>query len=301
MASPELETLIGMMRAAPRNENATVRERREGFEQLASLMPLPPDVRAEKVDVAGIASEWISVDGKDGPTTLLFLHGGGYVIGSLTTHRRAVSDFVRATGGRALLIDYRLAPEHPHPAAVDDAVVAYRWLLAQGIDPQRTVVIGDSAGGGLTAATLLALRDGGDPLPSAGVLLSPWLDLVCDSESMTTKAAVDPMITPTDLHGWADMYASGHLKAPLVSPHYGQLAGLPPLLIQVGSAEVLLDDSTRFAERAKAAGVDVTLEVWDDMIHVWHLFAMMLPEGQQAIDRVAAYIKERAAVAATTP
>src|ERR1700694_2192133 len=171
MASPELATLIGTMRARPSIENATVEERRAGFDQLGAWIPQPPDARIQALSVNGTPAEWSCIDGVSPSTTVLFLHGGGYVIGSLNSHRRLVSDIARASDTRALAIDYRMGPEHPFPAAVDDAVAAYRWLLAQGVDPQSVVIGGDSAGGGLTAATLLGLRDAGDPLPARGVML----------------------------------------------------------------------------------------------------------------------------------
>jgi acetyl esterase/lipase len=216
------------------------------------------------------------------------------VIGSINTHRDLVARLARAAQTRALVIDYRLAPEQPHPAALEDATAAYRWLLASGADPARLAVAGDSAGGGLTVATLLALRDAGDALPACAAAASPWLDLACSGASMETKAPEDPMLVPERLRTWAAMYAGTHdVCGPLVSPLYADLAGLPPLLLQVGEAEVLLDDSTRLAERARAAGVDVTLDVWPEMIHVWHLFAFMLPEGQQAIDKLAGWIAGR--------
>jgi monoterpene epsilon-lactone hydrolase len=305
MASPELQTLIDMMRAAPPRAEASVEERRDGFDQLGAMIPQLPDARIEALRVNGTPAEWSAIDGStplttsgaSPSTTVLFLHGGGYVIGSLNSHRRLVSDIARAADARVLAIDYRMGPEHPHPAAVDDAVDAYRWLLAQGVAPERIAIAGDSAGGGLTAATLLALRDAGGPLPACAVMMSPWLDLACAGDSMTTKAPVDPMISPTELHGWASMYhGAGDLKAPLASPLYAELSGLPPIMLQVGTEEILLDDSLRYAERAKAAGADVTLDVWDEMIHVWQLFAFMLPEAQQAIDRAGAFIKERVAV-----
>jgi acetyl esterase/lipase len=299
MASPELKTLIDMMRERPSVADASVEERRNGFDQLGAMIPLPPDARIEALSVNGVSAEWSAIDGASPSTTVLFLHGGGYVIGSLNSHRRLASDVARAADARTLAIDYRMGPEHPHPAAVDDAVAAYRWLLAQGVAPERIAIAGDSAGGGLTAAMLLALRDAGDPLPACAVMMSPWVDLACTSESMTTKAPVDPMISPTELHGWASMYhGGGDLKAPLASPLYAELSGLPPIMLQVGTEEILLDDSLRFAERAKAAGVDVTLDVWDEMIHVWQLFSFMLPEAQQGIDRAGAFIKERVAVSA---
>jgi len=307
MPSQELETIVNVLRAQPRNDDLPIDERRAGYEQMTAMMPIPDDVRCEPVDAGGVRAEWIGIAGSTPPSTngvasgatLLYLHGGGYVLGSINTHRRLVADIARASGARALAIDYRLAPEHPFPAAIEDATAAYRWLLAQGVAPERIVVAGDSAGGGLTASTLLALRDAGDPLPAAAVLISPWLDLTCTCDSMTTKAAADPIIEHDPLKRWGDAYLGGaDARTPLASPLFAELAGLPPLLIHVGTAETLLDDSLRFAERALAAGVGVTLEAWDGMIHVWHAFAFMLPEGQQAIDRIGAYMRERVAVPA---
>ncbi|MCH8345634.1 MAG: alpha/beta hydrolase, partial [Chloroflexi bacterium] len=213
--------------------------------------------------------------------------------GSINTHREMISRLSRASGARALAIDYRLAPEHPFPAAIEDATTAYRWLLSSGVDPARLVIAGDSAGGGLTVATLISLRDAGDPLPAAAVCLSPWVDMEAASDSMTTKAEADPMITQKDVLEGAQAYLNGaDPRTPLASPIHADLSGLPPLLIHVGTAEVLLDDSTRLAERARSAGVDVTLEPWDDMIHVFQFFASMLPEGQQAIDRIGEFVRE---------
>ena len=196
---------------------------------------------------------------------------------------------------RALGIEYRLAPENPFPAAVDDAVAAYRWLLSAGLEPGRIVIVGDSAGGGQAIATLVALRDAGEPLPAAAVPVSPWVDLEGLGESMTTKAAVDPFVQPgrRRIEAMARMYVGdGDIRAPLAAPLYADLHGLPPLLVMVGSSETLLDDSTRIAERARVAGVDVTLEIWDDMVHVWTLFAPILSEGQQAIDRIGEFIRQ---------
>ncbi len=294
MPSQQLDDIIQMLRSRPIPQNISVEETRAGFEELAKMFPVPPDVKSEPVDAAGVPAEWISVPGSDASAVVLYLHGGGYAVGSLNTHRDLVGRICRASGARALSVDYRLAPEHPFPAAVDDASAAYRWLLAGGVDASRIEIAGDSAGGGLAAAALLALRDAGQPLPAAAVCLSPWLDLAHAGESIRTKAEADPMVRMDGLDAMAKMYAGdAGVKNPLVSPLYADLTALPPMLIQVGTEEVLLDDSIRFAERAQAAGVDVTLEVWDGMIHVWQIFAPMLPEGQQAIDRVGEYVREK--------
>ncbi len=199
----------------------------------------------------------------------------------------------RASGARVLAINYRLAPEHPFPAAVEDATAAYRWLLAQGIAPNRIVIAGDSAGGGLTISTLLALRDAKQPLPAAAVPISPWTDLAATGESLRTLAGKDPMVQAEPLKEMAKLYlGKADAKNPLASPLYADFKGLPPMLIQVGGAEILLDDAKRVADKAKAAGVMVELEVWDEMVHVWHVFAKLLPEGQQAIDRIGRFVRE---------
>jgi epsilon-lactone hydrolase len=202
-----------------------------------------------------------------------------------------VARLARAARARALLIDYRLAPENPFPAAVEDATATYRWLIAQGRQPRKIALAGDSAGGGLTLATLLALRDARTPLPACAVPISPWTDLEGTGTSVKTKASRDPMVRETDLRRYAALYAgNADPRNPLISPLHGDYRGLPPLLIQVGEAEIILDDSTRVAELAKQAGVQVDLEVWDEMVHVWHVFAKLLPEGQQAIEKVGSYV-----------
>ncbi|MEX1254727.1 MAG: alpha/beta hydrolase [Dehalococcoidia bacterium] len=296
MASPQLQTLIDIIRARPRTENPTIEQLRAGMDLMSANLPLAEGVGTEPVDAGGVPGEWLTPEGAAGGGTLLFLHGGGYVIGSVASHRSWVSRITKASAARTLLIDYRLGPEHPFPAAIEDATAVYRWLLAQGVDPARLAIAGDSAGGGLTAATLLALRDAGDTLPAVAALISPWLDLACAGESMSSKAEADPILSRELLQGWGAHYLNGaDARAPLASPVYADLAGLPPLLVQVGTAEVLLDDSLRFAERARSAGVDVTLEPWDDMLHVWHMFYFILPEGQQAIERVGAWLGERVA------
>lgn len=294
MASPQLQMAIDAMKSIQQKQPKTPQEFRAVFEEMA--VPPPPDIKSEQVSAGGINSEWVTAPGAKGDRVVLYLHGGGYVIGSVKTHRDLMGRVSRSAQARVLGLNYRLAPENPFPAAVDDAVAAYRWLLGQGYKPSKIAVAGDSAGGGLTVATLVAIREAGLPLPAAGVCLSPWVDLEGIGESMTTRAKVDPVVQREGLTGMAQAYLQGKdPRTPLAAPLYADLKGLPPLLIQVGDAETLLDDSNRLAERAKAAGVQVKLEVWPEMIHVWQLFASFLPEGQQAVDVIGKFIAERTA------
>ena len=240
-----------------------------------------------------VAAEWITAPGAENGGTLLYFHGGGFVIGSIRSHREMLSRISRAAGSRVLALDYRLAPEFSFPAPVEDAVAAYRWLLGQGIDPKRVAIGGDSAGGGLMVSTMVALRYLGEPLPAAGVGLSAWADMEGAGESFTTNADKDPMVNREGIHRFAGAYLRGKdPRAPLASPIHADLSGLPPLLLHVGSIECLVSDTTVLAERAKEAGVEVEVEIWDDMPHVWHQFAAVLPEGQQAIKRVGEFIRK---------
>lgn len=292
MPSEQLDMVIEMLKAREIPEQASIEESRALFESMTSIFQTPEDVRCEPAQADGVPVEWVVAPGASEDRVILYLHGGGYAIGSLTTHRELVSRLSRAAGARALSVGYRLAPEHPHPAALEDSMAAYRWLLAGGTDPARIAIGGDSAGGGLAIATLAALRDAGEPLPGAAVCLSPWVDLEGTGESMTANAEIDPVVEPERIEMMAKLYL-GDLppRTPLASPLYADLSGLPPMLIQVGTAEVLLDDSTRLAERARAQGVDIVLEPWEDMIHVWPFFAAMLPEGRQAIERIGEFIR----------
>ena len=295
MASSALQTIIDTFRLLPRMEDLSIEEQRAQMEVGFKEFQLPTDVRCDPVDAGGVPAEWITTPGVLTERVIYYLHGGGYVIGSINTHREMVSRLSRAASARVLIIDYRLAPENPFPAAVDDSTAAYRWLLSAGVDPARLVIGGESAGGGLTVATLVALRDAGEPLPRAGICLSPWVDLECLGESWITKAEMDPIATRDGTLMLAKAYLGDtDPRTPLASPLYADLTGLPPLLIHVGTAECLFDDATRLADRARAAGVDVILEPWDDMIHVWHAFAAILPEGQQAIDRIGEFIRQHA-------
>lgn len=295
MASNELQMIIDTLRSSPKMPDLSIEEQRAQMEVGLTQFQLQTDVRCDPVDAGGVPAEWITTPGVVAERVIYYLHGGGYVMGSINTHREMVSRLSRAASARVLIIDYRLAPENPFPAAVDDSLSAYRWLLSVGVDPARLVIAGDSAGGGLTVATLISLRDAGESLPQAGICLSPWVDLECVGECMVTRAERDPVLS-RDI---SLMLAKAYLgdtdpRTPLASPIYADLTGLPPLLIQVGTAEVLFDDATRLADHARAAGVDVILEPWDDMIHVWHMFAAILPEGQQAIDRIGEFIHQHA-------
>ena len=293
MASPELEMVIELLRALPRG-HATFAEERAALDELAGNAPLPDGIGCEPVTAGGVPAAWIDAPGVRRDAVMLYLHGGAYCIGSILSHRAHVARLAEACGLRALLLDYRLAPEHPFPAAVEDAVAAYRWLLERGTSPRRLVVAGDSAGGGLTLATLVALRDRGVPLPAAGVCISPWTDLALSGATMESRAAVDPLCQRATLGRAAAAYLGARdARTPLASPLYADLHGLPPLLIHVGDAETLLDDATRLAERARAAGVEVTSEVWDDMIHVFHVFAPLLPEATQALAKIGRFVRER--------
>ena len=293
MPSEELVNVIAALRARPVAEGATVQEMRAGMEAFIGLAPLPEGTVCEPVDVDGVPAEWVTTPNANPANVVLYLHGGGYAIGSIATHRALAANISEAAGVRVLLIDYRLAPEHPHPAAVDDAVKAWRWLLAQGVDPARMAISGDSAGGGLTFATLIALRDAGDPLPACAVPISPWTELEAVSDSHTTRAEADPMVGSEGLKIMADWYLNGQdLRTPLAAPLHADLHGLPPIFVQVGDAEVLLDDATRIVEKAKAAGVDATCEVIPEGIHVLHAFAPLVPEASAAIDRLGAFVRQ---------
>jgi epsilon-lactone hydrolase len=294
MSQEQLQALIQQLKANPLLEQPEIEAVRAGFEQMAAMFPVPADVKCEPVTAGTVNAEWITAPGAASDRAILHLHGGGYVIGSINTHRALAAGLSRAAKARVLLIGYRLAPEHPHPAAVEDATAAYRWLLGQGFSPKRIAIAGDSAGGGLTIAALVALRDAGVKLPAAGVCLSPWVDLEGIGDSMTTKADLDPMVKKEGLVQLATLYLGGKdPRTPLAAPLYADLSGLPPLLILAGTWETLLDDASRIAERARKAGVDATYEPAEGMIHVWQLFAPILDEGKQSIERIGQYVQSK--------
>ncbi len=293
MASKEFEAMLEAIRAQPAPPpGLTMQERRAGFEAMP-LQPLADDVKFRRVDAGGVPGEWITVAESREDRVLYYLHGGGYVLGSVNTHRELVSRLTRVMGARALSVDYRLAPEDPFPAAVSDAVKAYRWLLGEGVDPSGIVIAGDSAGGGLTMACLVALRDAEDRLPAAAVCLSPWADMECVGESLVQLAGKGG-IDPVSIREMAMAYVGeADPREPLASPIHADLTGLPPLLIQVSKAEELYSDATRLAERARACGVETEVEAWEDMTHVWQMSAGLIPEGREAIEDVGRFVRKR--------
>ena len=270
----------------------TIADQRATMEALLGSGPAPAGVAVEPTTIAGRPAEWLTPDGAGPDRALLYLHGGGYCIGSINTHRDLAGRIAVASGMRVVNLDYRLAPEHPFPAAPDDATAAYRALLAQGLAPERLAIAGDSAGGGLTLATLVALRDAGDPLPATAVLLSPWTDLTATSSTWTTRADVDHLVQREGLDAMAAAYLDGRATTdPGASPRFADLHGLPPLLVQVGDAEVLLDDSVHLRDDAIAAGVPVTLDIWDDMVHVFQAFPPeLLPQAGESLATIGAWL-----------
>lgn len=292
MGSAALESVRDRIRAVfgSWGEDTSVERMRREWQGLFAARGVP--AASERVQAGGVDAEWVTAPGVRPDRVLLYFHGGGYALGSVKSHWELIARLSAATGCRVLGLDYRLSPENPFPAPVEDATAAYRWLLDQGVEPGHIALAGDSAGGGLTAATLVALRNGGTSLPAAAAMLSPWVDLEAAGDSYDTRAELDPMVTRPLVLAMAQTYlgGKGSPRDPLAAPLHADLAGLPPLLIQVGDHETLLDDAIRFAAKARRAGVDVTLEVWDEMFHVFQLFAADLPEARQAIDGIGAFL-----------
>jgi acetyl esterase/lipase len=270
----------------------TLAEQRAWQEKNSRFSRLPAHVCRHPISADGVEAEWIEPDNpKQG--VLFYLHGGAYALGLTNAHREFIARLALATQMRALIVCYRLAPEHPFPAALEDVITAYRWLLSQRFTPSQIAIVGDSAGGGLALAALLSLRDAGELLPAAAVCISPWTDLTLTSQSIHTKGQVDPILDYKILKQYAYFYGGQQdLTSPLISPLYADLQGLPPLLIQVGTDEILLDDARQCAEKARQAGVDVTLEVWEGMFHVFQAIPF-LPETKAALRQIADYVCQR--------
>ena len=292
MASPEAHVEIARLFAKRAPIQPPLAERRRRWELDAASEPVPEGARFTAVVAGGVPAEWTEMPGADPRRAFLFLHGGAYNAGSPRTHRKLTAHLAQATGLKVLVPDYRLAPEHPYPAGVKDALMAYGWLLAEGRTPGDIVVGGDSAGGGLALSMLLALREAGAEQPRAAVLLAPWTDLTVSSGSYEALRDKDPIITRERLAEAGLWYAGRRDPSdPLLSPLFADLAGLPPMLIHAGGDEVMREDSTRFAERARAAGVDTAIKVWPELWHVFHHGAPNVPESMQAIGEIGDYVR----------
>ena len=290
MAQSEIDAVRALLKSKPRPVGWP--ERRKRLDEVGTVWPIADDVKLTAVDVNGIPGEYSIAPGSDGSRVLLFFHGGGYCSGSIESHRRLVTEAGRAARMRTLGVAYRLAPEHPFPAAYDDALTAWRFLRDQGIAAAYIAIGGDSAGAGLTLALISRLRDAHEEIPACAWLVSPWTDLTMSGSTLVSKAAVDPLIHKEYLNELADAYLPAGMdrKDPRVSPLYADFRNFPTMLIQIGSNETLLDDATRLAARAGAADVAVTLEVWPDMIHAWPLWNAHLEDGRRALVSAGSFI-----------
>ncbi len=291
MPSEQHEEMVAMVQSSPPGAG-TVEESRAGFDAMLSMFPPADDAHIEEIQIEHMNADWVSTPESRADRVILYLHGGGYVIGNNVGYREFAARLGRAAQARVLVINYRLAPEDPFPAAVDDATMAYRWLLAQGIDAQNIAVAGDSAGGGLTFATLVALRDAGDALPAGAVTYSPWVDLEGTGNSAQPGAVDDPMVGLEALLGMAAHYAPNDARNPLAAPLHANLSGLPPVLAFVGTREILLDDAVRIIDNARSAGVDAHLVIEDGLIHVWPIFPT-LPEAAATVQQTADFLAAR--------
>ncbi len=294
MASAEFEAFLKTLKENLKSSHSSVAEARAGWEATAASFPPAPDLSYQAEVADGVSVEWVAAPGADPARVILYLHGGGYVLGSIPSYREFAGRISRASQARVLLVGYRLAPEHRFPAAVDDSLAACRWLSKKLGNLRRVVIAGDSAGGGLVLAVMVALRDAGEELPSAAVCISPSTDLAKTGESIRTRAHLDPIVQlpSTIAHAQRYLGEGGDSTHPLASPLYARLEGLPPTLIMVGTHEILHDDSTRFAEKALREGVNVTLEIAQDMVHIWPFFAAVLPEGREAVERIGRYVQQ---------
>jgi len=297
MPSKEHESVVQALRDLPKlgsGADFDLDAARASMVAMTANPQLPDGVEFEKVTAGGIPAEWATLPTSDPTKTVLYLHGGGYTLGSIDTHRGLGSRIAEASGTRTLMVDYRLAPETPFPGAVEDATAAYGFLLEQGLAPEHIAIGGDSAGGGLTLATLVNLKEQGQPLPAAGFALSPWVDLEGLGDSMKSRADADPMVQKEGLVRMGELYLDGaDPKTPRAAPLYADLSRLPPMLIQVGTAETLLDDSIRIVESLRSAGVAVELQQFDDLIHVFQAFAPIVPESVEAIEKIGAFVKSQ--------
>ena len=293
MSQQQLDKILAIFAKQPSLGTLSLEQDRANLDEGGARFKVPDDVTLQPVDVDGVPGEWLIAPGASDDKVVLYLHGGGYAIGSITSHRYLMQNISRHSGAKTLGINYRLAPEHPFPAALDDATTAYRWLLSEGYKPENIAIGGDSAGGGLALATLVNLRKHRDPLPAAAVLISPWADLTGEADSVTSRADSDPMIKPDGLFTLGGHYLNGEdPRNMLVSPMFANMNGLPPLCIHVGGREILHDDAITIANKAGHVGVKVTLLDEPEMFHVWHAFAPMLEEAQEAVEKIGAFLKD---------
>lgn len=292
MAESEIHAIRTLLTSKPRPVGWAARRQR--IEEVGAVWPAAADVKLTAVGLGGIPGEWSIAPGSDAARVLIYFHGGGYCSGSIVSHRRLVTEAGRAAAARTLAIEYRLAPEHPFPAAFDDALAAWRFLRAQGVAAKNIAVGGDSAGGGLSIALTNRLCTDGEEQPACVWLISPWTDLTMSGSTMVSKDAVDPMIRKAYLEELAGSYVPAVMdrKDPRVSPLFADLTGFPPMLVQVGSDETLLDDAVRFAAAAGAAEVAVTLEIWPHMIHAWPVWNARLESGRRALAKAGAFMRQ---------
>ncbi|HIF67363.1 MAG TPA: alpha/beta hydrolase [Acidimicrobiia bacterium] len=294
MASPEYHRIRDIIASRLVHSDRPVNVEKFRANQDATGRALPKQVVGSTVNAAGVPAEMQTPSGATDDNLIIYFHGGGYIGGSIASHRNLTGHVALQSGCRVLSVEYRLAPEHPHPAPVDDAVTSYNWAVDQGYEPAKIALAGDSAGGGLTAACLLTLRDQQIELPAAAMMISPWLDMGFTGESMLTNEGHDSSISPIGMPRIRELFlGDASIDDPLASPLEANLEGLPPLLIQVGDEEVLLSDSERFAEKAIAAGVDVELRVWPEMFHVWHACVGLFQEAADAIDEMVEFVRPR--------
>ena len=290
--NPALEQLIAALRGSGLDFAGEPGKVRADFEATLATIPVASDIGFSETTLGSVAALAITPPGADDEGILLYLHGGAFIAGSAFGYRGLAGELCRAAGLRGRSIDYRLAPEHPFPAALEDALAAYRALLDAGHAADDIVVAGDSAGGGLMVSPLVALREAGLEQPRAALAISPWVDLACDAPSYADKAESDPSLTAAGLRRSAAHYLGGRAREGLASPVRADLRGLPPLLIHVGSNEILLDDAVNLARAAGSAEVPVRLEIWPGMVHVWHAFGFMLAEGGEAIAAAGTFLKD---------
>jgi len=287
-----LEDIIAAKRKNPYTDKKTVEQLREETEKAGSQIPLPSNTNFERILADNVYAEWITCGDVDTNKVFMFIHGGGYYRGSIASTRATVARISAQAKVKCLSIEYRLAPEHPFPAAIDDTYTAYKWLLKEGFKSQDIIVSGQSAGGGLCLSLLLKLKDNNEIQPLGAVAISPWTDLTQSGVTMVTNADIDPIISKKYLDRMSNLYlANGSEPSHLASPLLGNLSGLPPILVQVGTAETMLDDSKRFVEKAKKAKVDIQIEVWEDMFHGWHGNAHILKDAEQAIHNIGVFCK----------